>query len=284
MLRLAEIFFLTGHITLMFLFLFISLFLLGFVGADDCPPMWVKYQSKCYLFTTNQLSYAQCSSACPVYQAGATMLCIENMDQNIFIQNSLPVNDPNSYPKYFLGYSRNANGQFVWFSGCESTFTNWVPGQPDNQGGQEYYGEMGYYNGVGSVGQWNDMWEYLHAYCACELSDLQPSGQPSGQPSIQPSRQPTQQPSQQPSPTVNTTMASPAAHLISPMIEPTPTRSKLPPSAELYDRANFPATRRQQSAASTGSYGTTRNTQSGDEVKSKINKMREKVAAMRDEL
>lgn len=87
-------------------------------------------------------------------------------------------------------------------------------------------------------------------------------------------------------PTVSPTSARFTAIKYPPPVEPTTVRHRLPPITELYNRASFPATRRQQSAATARSSGTNRNTQSqsGDEIKSKINKMREKVAAMRGEL
>jgi hypothetical protein len=83
---------------------------------------------------------------------------------------------------------------------------------------------------------------------------------------------------------VNSTNGSESANLTTttPLIKPTLMRSRLPPFAELYDRANTPATKRLQS--SIGSSKSASNAQSGDEIKSKINKMREKVAVMRGEL
>jgi hypothetical protein len=59
-------------------------------------------------------------------------------------------------------------------------------------------------------------------------------------------------------------------------------RPRLPPFTELYDRANTPAAKREQST--TGASKSANNAQAGGEIKSKINKMREKVAAMRGEL
>jgi hypothetical protein len=94
----------------------------------------------------------------------------------------------------------------------------------------------------------------------------QPTGQPSEQPTAQPSEQPTGKPSEQPS---SQPSVQPSAELIR-------IRPKIAPLVDLYDHANFPVTVRQLSAA-------THSTQSGDK-KSKINKIREKVAAMRGEL
>jgi hypothetical protein len=59
-------------------------------------------------------------------------------------------------------------------------------------------------------------------------------------------------------------------------------RPRLPPFTELYDRASTPAAKREQSTTGVSKFAN--NAQAGDEIMSKINKMREKVAAMRGEL
>jgi hypothetical protein len=83
------------------------------------------------------------------------------------------------------------------------------------------------------------------------------------------------------SPTTAPTTAKPTA-IPTPRVEPTQMRPKVPPFTELYARANTPATKRQQPTV--GSSKATNNGQAGDEIKSKISKMREKVAIMRGEL
>jgi Leucine-rich repeat (LRR) protein len=101
-------------------------------------------------------------------------------------------------------------------------------------------------------------------------------------PTVRPTTIPTTsyQPSEHPSAAPNANRTANTFH----SAEPTPTKSKLPPIVELYKRANTPAIQRQQSATSAGSSRAGRNTQSGDDVKAKINKMRAKAAGMRGEL
>jgi hypothetical protein len=166
------------------------------VLAQNCPTNWVQFQSKCYMFTTNTFTFPQCTSFCSASQGGATMLCIENMDQNNFIDSNF--NDGVAYST-LIGLGQDSNGQFVWFPGCASSLTNWYPGEPNQNMGPNEYTEL-----IHGDGRWNDTPDYTGAYCACELNvgDLpssQPSGQPSDQPSIQPSNQPSGQPSNQPS-------------------------------------------------------------------------------------
>jgi hypothetical protein len=283
--------------------------------ADDCPSGWVRYSNKCYLFTTSHVLYAQCNTDCSTYQSRATMLCIESTDQNSFVQSSLQSIDSGSQSSFFIGYQRDLSGEFVWFTGCESSFTNWDYNEPNNfQNTLESYVE------IYAHGRWNDIFDETRPKCACELSvqsnqlpsgqpssqpSEQPSGQPSGHPSELPSDQPSDQPSKQPSgqpscqpteqpsglptkpvapsakptpvPIEPPTTAEPTA-VPSPRVETTLMRARVPPITELYDRAGYPATGRRHSA------GARRYDQSGDQVKSKINKLREKVAAMRGEL
>jgi hypothetical protein len=284
--------------------------------AQYCPTNWVQFQSKCYMFTIDKLRFATCSSTCSASYNGATMLCIENIDQNNFVQSKFTSGST------LIGYSRDSNGQFVWFPGCVSSFTNWFPQEPNNMIGIENYVEL-YHDS----GQWNDTYDGAGLYCACELDvgdtssthpngqpSYQPSGQPSNQPSalsshqpllqpaqetssrpsLQPSSQPSNQPSNQPSgqptaptmeptpsPTAVATTAKPTSRP-TPRVESTPMRPKVPPFTQLYDCANTPATRRQQFTE--GSFKSASSAGTRDDIKSKINKMREKVAVMRGEL
>ncbi|HTO09840.1 MAG TPA: C-type lectin domain-containing protein [Myxococcota bacterium] len=43
-------------------------------------------------------------------------------------------------------------GTFMWVNGDPLTYTNWLPGEPNNSGGVENYGEMNW----GAPGKWND--------------------------------------------------------------------------------------------------------------------------------
>jgi hypothetical protein len=98
-----------------------------------------------------------------------------------------------------------------------------------------------------------------------------------------PTASPTISPTNPTMPTINTnetTSVNPTTVTL--LMKPVPMRSRLPPFTELYDRANTPVRKRDQST--TGSPKYANNAQSGDEIKSKINEMRKKVAVMRAEL
>jgi lectin-like protein/PEP-CTERM motif-containing protein len=48
-------------------------------------------------------------------------------------------------------------GHFVWTSGEPLTYTNWIPGQPDNFGGGENWVHMMRGNNGFVPGEWNDL-------------------------------------------------------------------------------------------------------------------------------
>ncbi|QIE59016.1 HYR domain-containing protein [Rasiella rasia] len=69
---------------------------------------------------------------------GGFVVTIEDAAENSLIRDAVDDIDPNS--RYFIGYNDVATeGTFEWQSGSTSTFENWAPGQPDDNGpGQDY--------------------------------------------------------------------------------------------------------------------------------------------------
>jgi len=54
---------------------------------------------------------------------------------------------------FWIGLTDTAvEGVFMWVNGDPLTYTNWLPGEPNNEGGAENYGEMNW----GAPGKWND--------------------------------------------------------------------------------------------------------------------------------
>ena len=52
----------------------------------------------------------------------------------------------------------SAEGQFVYSDGSNVDFANWLPGQPDNAGGNEHCGHVWYLDPInnGTAHGWND--------------------------------------------------------------------------------------------------------------------------------
>jgi Leucine-rich repeat (LRR) protein len=121
----------------------------------------------------------------------------------------------------------------------------------------------------------------LGSYPVCDPT-VAPTVSPTD-PSAMPTMSPTN-PTSMPTISTNSSNATTYVNFTTaiPLIKPTPMRSRLRPFTELYERATTPATKRQQPTV--GSSKATSNAHAGDEIKSKINQMREKVAVMRGEL
>jgi alpha-tubulin suppressor-like RCC1 family protein len=90
------------------------------------------------------------------------MLCIENMQQDAFITQYLPVT---SEPGVHIGLDRTNSSHYQWFSGCETSFGNnlpWSSGEPT--GGAEYCSSM-----IRSTGLFNDInCDTNSQGCGCE--------------------------------------------------------------------------------------------------------------------
>ena len=89
--------------------------------------------------------------------------------------------------------------QYGWITGCNSTYTNWNAGEPNNQGNNQDYAAVNPYGGL-----WSDLGpqEYPYMNCGCEYTPAvttTPSSRPSTVPSSHPSTVPSSRPTVAPS-------------------------------------------------------------------------------------
>ena len=121
-----------------------------------------------------QGTWDQCNAYCPTSYPGATMLCVNNADENAWIRSQY------GSKKYWIGYTDmlpygggKGTKQYGWVTGCSSTYTNWNAGQPDNAFDNSDYAFLNYYGG----GRWNNGTPQDQAFCGCEFN---PASQGSG--------------------------------------------------------------------------------------------------------
>jgi hypothetical protein len=91
------------------------------------------------------------------------MLCIEDEDQLAFIHSFVAWQTHIGLRRY------NESDDFAWFEGCNSTYTSWNTGEPNNLAGDELYVEM-----IGDYATWFDSPENYNN-CACEYTLVSPA-------------------------------------------------------------------------------------------------------------
>jgi len=137
-----------------------------------CPDGWSNFGEKCYKKAPSLLLQAPCEQYCTAQRPDATILCIENADQNGFIlsQYISPVR---------IGYNDVVNEHnFVWGADCTSTYSNWQDGKPN-------LGWNGNYVYLDSDGRWVDTADQA-LVCQCEYNWLHPTLAPTVDPTMMP--------------------------------------------------------------------------------------------------
>jgi hypothetical protein len=108
-----------------------------------------------YYALTEELSWEDAESQAVSW--GGHLVTINDQAENDWLVSQY--NDPGS-DNQWIGLSRTTTPDWEWVSGEPVSFTNWRPstGEPNNQGGQEFYAELlGGQPDGDSLGYWNDI-------------------------------------------------------------------------------------------------------------------------------
>ena len=120
------------------------------------------------------VTYAECDARCA--GLGGQMPCVTRDTVNLELAE---LSD-----HAWIGFTdKGHEGRWTWEYGCESDFTNWLPGEPNDYGGDAAYGSgygYGYYYDddgdgedcatlSGGDAQWNDLDCAASVECVCEL-------------------------------------------------------------------------------------------------------------------
>jgi hypothetical protein len=129
-------------------------------GQVTCAPGWFINGGKCYLRSSSR-TWDQCNVFCSTSYPGATMLCVNNENENEFMRSSFS-------GWHWIGYTNmppygggKGTQQFGWVTGCSSTYTNWAP---DDTPGEEYASQHP------QNGLWYDYSVALSLSCGCEYN------------------------------------------------------------------------------------------------------------------
>ena len=123
--------------------------------GQQCQTGWFAHGASCYmLIKSADPSWAQAQLACR--SAGAHLASIHSMSLNQILWHYAINNGVTS--SVWIGLSRApSSSTWTWSDGTPLDFTNWGPGQPNNDNSDEYWVEMipgsSPYN---FNGQWND--------------------------------------------------------------------------------------------------------------------------------
>jgi hypothetical protein len=157
-------------------FLLISI-LTSSYGQVTCPPGWVQEKGSCYLIKPAFIpggssggtrgTWDKCNAYCTASYPGATMFCINDAAEHNWIWSQSG--------DYFLwiGYTDmlpygggKGTKQYGWVTGCTSTYTNWMAGQPNNEHDNSDYAFFNYYGG----GKWYNGTPQDEINCGCEYN------------------------------------------------------------------------------------------------------------------
>jgi len=121
--------------------------------------------SKYYLSDNFNLSWTEANTLCN--QAGGHMVTIGSQEENdlvLLIQDLDRLN-----PHVWIGFSDQVTeGNFVWVTGEPITYTNWFPGEPNDQSGEDY--TIIHSTNHGNPGSWADQPNSVNRYpVICEI-------------------------------------------------------------------------------------------------------------------
>ncbi|XP_018017012.1 macrophage mannose receptor 1 [Hyalella azteca] len=121
----------------------------------ECPAGWKFFNEFCYYISSSSelKNWSDARGSC-ADMYGSSLTSIMSEDENKFILDSIQ----DDYKNTWIGLIALDNGSYTsWVDGNLITYTNWYPGEPNNQFGlEDCVGMMYSYAGAGQ-GQWDDM-------------------------------------------------------------------------------------------------------------------------------
>ena len=116
-----------------------------FIFTGTCPSGWEEFDGQCYKFVDKTPTWDEALQEC--LSIGATLASITNKATNDFL---LTIATKWS----MVGGHHLTDGTWAWTDGSPWNFTNWAPGEPNNQ--NERWLWMGGPDAGGRAGKWND--------------------------------------------------------------------------------------------------------------------------------
>ncbi|XP_038078467.1 macrophage mannose receptor 1-like [Patiria miniata] len=145
---------------------FLAATLLGSVSGQGCGGSWLQYGNMCYLVGAQNRFWTSAREACK--DEHADLVVIPSADVNNFLQTALA----STQKVYWIGlWDRSQESSFEWVDGSPVTYTNWKPGEPNDDfpiSTGEDCGEID--TRTGGNGKWNDQACVALNYYICSRS------------------------------------------------------------------------------------------------------------------
>ncbi|XP_074013155.1 macrophage mannose receptor 1-like [Numenius arquata] len=116
-----------------------------------CPESdhisWIPFQSHCYNFNANEMSWAQSVTQC--IQSGGVLASVEDVAESNFLVEHADLYTSKT-SGFWIGIYRNVNGQLLWQDNSALGFVNWGEGQP-SEDQLDYCVELSAFSGYWST-------------------------------------------------------------------------------------------------------------------------------------
>jgi hypothetical protein len=104
--------------------------------------------------------------------SGGYLVTINSASEQAFLETLLAAHDPGP-GEYWIGMTKTSGGQlsgYSWIQGPQTTYQHWLPGEPNNFGGNEHVGGILWSRAADSSasrrGFWNDLPDPYHVTTA----------------------------------------------------------------------------------------------------------------------
>ncbi|XP_048036113.1 galactose-specific lectin nattectin-like [Megalobrama amblycephala] len=130
-----------------FLLLFIIFSMGNAAVSQSCPFGWTHFGHGCFKYIPQPADWIRAERNCQ--SLGANLASVRNKEENNFLLSLLPSSDTRPWVG---GHAGVQDGQWLWTDGTAFLFTNWCPGEPNNNLQSEACLELNFPNGH----CWND--------------------------------------------------------------------------------------------------------------------------------
>ncbi|CAK6443722.1 unnamed protein product [Pipistrellus nathusii] len=128
-----------------------------------CPLSWIHFQSSCYFFSTNTLTWQESVENCS--SLGAQLVVINSEEEQKFLFHAKPTNR-----EFYIGLTDQViDGQWKWIDGTpfNESLSFWDEGEPNNLVTVEDCATIR--DSKNPRQNWNDMACFLYMFRICEM-------------------------------------------------------------------------------------------------------------------